>query len=65
MSATAELGDLVRVGRSDTAATVVELHLEKDAAGGSYVMAVLVGARDRRFREEASRLTVVERASKK
>lgn len=57
-----EVGDEVRVGKGSTTATVLALGVEKDSAGKDYTVAVLSGARDRVFREETSRLTVVKRA---
>ena len=55
-------GDEVRIGKGSTVATVLAVGQEIDAAGQPYDVAVLSGARDRVFREETSRLTVVKKA---
>lgn len=54
-----EIGDRVQVRGSSTSATVLRLDVQKDDAGGTYVMAILQGARGRIFREETTRLLKV------
>lgn len=46
-------------------ATVLGVLPGEDAEGGAYEVALLQGARDREFREETSRLTVVKKAGMK
>ncbi len=62
---TISVGDQVRVGKGSKLATVIEVLPAQDAEGGAYSMARLRGARNREFREETSRLTVVKKAGVK
>lgn len=56
------VGDQVRVGKGSTLATVLEVLKSQDSEGGAYEIARLRGARNREFREETTRLTVVKKA---